>query len=315
LNLVLFTSISPLLERVALDSIRLHDTIVVDTDDSIHSRLKEIGISSIPLRSPGELNWETRDVAFKELAMPGVQMDKNFFGTTLPLWKVLSLDRYSFWYKGRQARMMYESVMALNWQKAYVPVDINHCLPFALARYSNREVVGVQTQPLRTREWLDLLNYGAFPFKRVIAADKYDYEYIGKRGVTAMLMEFSDPKPVPVTTEERKAMRAGLKIDGSIALVLFDSACEWEFRMSVEFLRQNYSKVFVYPIHHYDNANLQKLGILGGSIQAVDTLSVEPAADECIIFRYDASLLKGRRIPVRILDVSGRWLTAELSGG
>lgn len=312
MNLVLFTSISPLLERVALDSIRLTDTVVVDTDDSIHARLKEMGISSIPLRSPGELNWETRDVAFRELAMPGIQLDKPFAGTTLPMWKVLSLDRYNFWYRGRQAKLMFESLMALNWDTAYIPLDLNNSITFALARHSKRLVIGVQTSPLKTREWLGIIEFGVFPFSECIVYDKADFEFVSKRGVKASIIEFVDPVKT-VTPEERKAMRAGLRVDGSMALVLFDSQTEWEFRMSVGFLRENYNRVFVYPVHPYDSANLQKLGVLGGTISAVDTLSVETAVDEVIIYRYDASLLRGRKVPVRIVDISGRWLTAELS--
>jgi hypothetical protein len=309
MNLVLFTSISPLLESIAL----MNECICVDLDDSIHQRLKEIGISSIALRSPGDKDWESRDIGFSDLAMPGIQLDKPFGGTELPMWKVLSIDRYNFWYRGMQAKREFETVMSLKWDRGYVPLEMNHPLPFALARYSNREVVGVQTSPIRNREWLDIISFGLYPFKTSIMYRIADLQFLQKRGISSTLQEFPDPIPNPVTPEEKKAVRAGLGIDGNIALVLFDSQTEWEFRMSLPFLLENYQRVLVYPVHHYDYANLQSLGVIGATIQMVDTLSVEPAADEAIIYRYDANLLIGRRIPVRVMDLATRWNIVDLS--
>jgi hypothetical protein len=105
--------------------------------------------------------------------MPGEGLGINLPGTDLRAWKVLSLDRLSFWYRGLQAQQEYELVMALEWERAYVPLDANSPLPYALARHSGREVVGIQSGSLRTREWYDLAHAG-LPFSSVVVVDTKD---------------------------------------------------------------------------------------------------------------------------------------------
>ena len=113
-TLVVFTAISNALIATAYNAIRLGDTTCVDLDDSIHARLKDYGISSIPIRVNGDKTWEERDSEFARVAMPG-SLDFNFPGLELPIWKVLSLDRFSFWNRGIQSDSEYNAIMALNW--------------------------------------------------------------------------------------------------------------------------------------------------------------------------------------------------------
>ena len=152
------------------------DVIVVDFDDGVHSALRQNLISSIPIRIQQTRDWTTRDKSFKELFMPG-GLGFDIPTTKLEAWKMASLDRYNFWFRP-DAYSEYEMVMTLRWNTAYVPIDINHPLPWMLARYSEREVIGVQCGPIRTREFYDLIKSGSFPFKKVIMNSERDTEFL-----------------------------------------------------------------------------------------------------------------------------------------
>ncbi len=316
MNLVLFTTTSHLLEHITLESIRLHETVVVDTHDSVHARLTEIGISSIPLRSPGDRGWAERDSSFAELAMPGTQLLEPFGGTNLPMWKVMSIDRLNFWYRGKQAKNQFESIMALEWDKAFVPLDLHHPLPFALARHSGRYVIGVQVSTLRTREWLDLLSAHVPQFAEWKVGQPNEQKWLAKFGIQADLVQIEPEPTVELPSKETKtAMRKALGIpDGyKVGLVLFDSQCEWEFRQLLPTLNSMYNLIYVYPLHNYDLRNLQDVGVVGGTIRLADSLSVEAACDDAVMMRFDYSVVRGRAIPVRIMDISNRFLSQELS--
>lgn len=159
-SLFLFTTYSDFLRDTALRVLYRGDCLVADTDPGIAQALSQAKIASLPIRAVGAQSWAERDTAFKALAMPGVALDIPFPETELPMWKVLSLDRFSFWYRGLHARQEYDLVMALEWERAYVPLDFHHPLLYALARHSKREVVGIQSDSLRTREWYDLAHAG-----------------------------------------------------------------------------------------------------------------------------------------------------------
>lgn len=152
------------------------DVIVVDLDDNVHTALKQNLISSIPIRIQQTNAWTTRDKSFRELFMPG-GLGFDIPTTKLEVWKMASLDRFNFWFRP-DAYAEYEMVMTLRWNTAYVPIDINHPLPWMLARYSEREVIGVQCGPVRTREFYDLLKSGCFPFKKVIMSSERDLEFV-----------------------------------------------------------------------------------------------------------------------------------------
>lgn len=315
MNLVLFTTTSHLLEHLALESIRLHETVIVDTDDQVHKRLTEIGISSIGLRSPGDRGWGERDSAFAKLAMPGLQLQEPFAGTNLPMWKVMSIDRLNFWYRGKQAKNQYESIMALEWDKALVPLDMHNPLPLALARHSGRKVVGVQVSTLRTREWYDLLSAG-IGFDEWKVGQPAEQKWLSNFGIQSDLIQIeAEPKTETPSKESRKAMRKALNVPEGykVGLVFFDSQCEWEFRQLIPTLNSMYQLIYVYPLHPYDLRNLQDLNVIGGQMRIADNISIETICDEAILMRLEYNLSKGRTIPVRIFDITGRFLSKELS--
>lgn len=311
-TLVLFTALSRSLLSLAYDALDSGPTICVDTDDGIHAQLKQAGISSIALRVPNQRTWAERDTAFRELAMPG-KLTGNFPDTNLPAWKVLSLDRLNFWYRA-QADAEYQAVTALDFDRVIAPLSLHHPLPWRLAR--EYKVMAVQTESLRTRAWLDWLSR-PLPFDKLFVWSERDKALLapyfqGQIYVTNAGDGFS---ATPATGSERKAVRKGLEIpdNAKVGLVLFDSQMEWEFRSALADLLKTYTHLLIYPLRDYDRRNLSDYGIVtGGPLRVIDNLSVEPAADEAIVFRYDEALM-ARRIPTRVFDL-GRWESEALSG-
>lgn len=313
-TLVLASAISNSLIALAYDALDSGDTVIVDFDDEIHAQLKHFGLSSIPIRVPGDKSWAERDRSFAEKAMPG-SLDFNFPGTELPVWKVLSLDRLNFWYRGQQAQQQYEAVMGLEWGKAIAPFSLNHPLPWRLAR--QKKVIGVQTEFLRTRAWYDWLSRPIL-FEYVFVWSQREVDFLKSYYPLERLhinAVGDTPVPSPVSKEERQALRKSLNLNqqAKVGLVLFDSQTEWEFRRALPELTRQYHHLLIYPVQAHDARNLNDLGIVtAGNLRVVDAL-LEAAADELIAFRYDENMLRARRIPLRILDMAGRWESQTLA--
>jgi len=299
---------------IAYDALDSRPTIFADLDDGIHSQLKSLGISSTPIRMPGDHSWAVRDTEFAGYAMPG-SLDFEFQCTTLPAWKVLSLDRFSFWYRGRQARLEYEAVMGLNWDNAIVPLSLHHPLPWRIAK--DKPVMAVQVEPLRTRAWRDWLSRPV-PYTKVFVSSQRDADFIKQFyvGEIHLIPAGDNPVGTKVSADEKKEARKGLNIsDGArVGLVLFDSQTEWEFRKHLGEIVSVYNHLLIYPLTQNDRRNLRSIGVVNqANIRIVDSLAVEPAADEVIMFRYDDRVIPSRRVPVRIVDSSERWDSALLA--
>ena len=183
-TLVLATRLSKLFIRIAIDELmRDPDCIVVDTNPQVHQALKGQNISSIHL-SPARsvrFDWGERDANFKRLFMDGPQLKCEFPDTTLPVWKVVALDRFSFWYN-QDATELYDLIMALQWDKCITSADLNSELPWSLARYSGRPVWGVKVSSFRTREWYDLGLTSNIPFAGLYIGNESDKALLAKFG-------------------------------------------------------------------------------------------------------------------------------------
>ena len=182
-TLIVATRLSQLFVRIAIDELmRDADTIVVDTDLQVHGTLKGHNISSIHL-SPARnvrFDWGERDANFKSLFMDGDQLKCNFPSTELPVWKVVALDRFSFWFTDKESTELYDMIMALRWDRAIVSADLNNELPWSLARYSGRPVWGVKVSSFRTREWYDLGLTGNIPFTGLYIGNESDKAFLSR---------------------------------------------------------------------------------------------------------------------------------------
>ena len=186
-TLVVATSLSKLFVRVIIDALmRDSAALVVDTNAEVHGVLKAHNISAIHL-SPAKkvrLDWGERDVFFKTIFMDGPQLKCNFPNTELPVWKVVALDRFSFWFTDKESAELYDMIMALQWDRAIVSADLNSDLPWSLARYSGRPVWGVKVSSFRTREWYDLGLTGNIPFAGLYIENESDKALLSKFGQT-----------------------------------------------------------------------------------------------------------------------------------
>src|SRR3990167_7816025 len=186
-TLVLATRLSKLFIRIAIDELmRDADTIVVDTNADVHSVLKGHNISSIHLEpaKKARLDWGERDSNFKGIFMDGDQLKCNFPNTELPVWKVVALDRFSFWFTDKESTELFDLIMALQWDKCITSADLNSELPWSLARYSGRPVWGVKVSSFRTREWYDLGITGNIPFAGLYISNESDKALLAKFGKT-----------------------------------------------------------------------------------------------------------------------------------
>ena len=186
-TLVVATSLSKLFVRVIIDALmRDSAALVVDTNAEVHGVLKAHNISAIHL-SPAKkvrLDWGERDVFFKTIFMDGPQLKCNFPNTELPVWKVVALDRFSFWFTDKESAELYDMIMALQWDRAIVSADLNSDLPWSLARYSGRPVWGVKVSSFRTREWYDFGLTGNIPFAGLYIGNESDKALLSKFGQT-----------------------------------------------------------------------------------------------------------------------------------
>ena len=115
--------------------------------------------------------------------MDGPQLKCEFPDTTLPVWKVVALDRFSFWYN-QETKELYDMIDALSWDKCITSADLNSELPWSLARYSGRPVWGVKVSSFRTREWYDLGLTGNIPFAGLYIGNESDRALLSKFGQT-----------------------------------------------------------------------------------------------------------------------------------
>ena len=184
-TIIVATRLSQLLVRIAIDELmRDPDTLVVDTNAEVHGALKGHNISAIHL-SPARnvrFDWGERDANFKRLFMDGDQLKCNFPNTELPVWKVVALDRFSFWFTDKESTELFDLIMALQWDKCITSADLNSELPWSLARYSGRPVWGVKVSSFRTREWYDLGLTSNIPFAGLYIGNDVDKALLYKFG-------------------------------------------------------------------------------------------------------------------------------------
>ena len=183
-TIIVATRLSQLFIRIAIDELmRDSSVIVVDTNAEVHSVLKGHNISSIHLEpaKKARLDWGERDSNFKRIFMDGDQLKCNFPSTELPVWKVVALDRFSFWYN-QDTTELYDLIMALQWDKCITSADLNSELPWSLARYSGRPVCGVKVSSFRTREWYDLGLTSNIPFAGLYIGNESDKALLAKFG-------------------------------------------------------------------------------------------------------------------------------------
>ena len=153
----------------------LGNGIFVTTRNDSYQAMKSIGLSPILLSVETPQTWKERDAHFASIAMPGT-MNFSFVETDLPVWKVMSIDRLYFWFRGKQVFRTIETIEAFSFDKMLVSLDIHSPLPWALANL--HPVIAVQCGSILNREFSDLAPY--LPFDKILVRDEISASFLKK---------------------------------------------------------------------------------------------------------------------------------------
>ena len=235
-TLIVATSLSDIfINEILLEQTRTSgDTLIITTNADVNRTLKDIGLPSQFISSNIDESWTERDTGFRDLCMPGVFGDTMFFGTKLAVHKVLSIDRLSFWYGGRNALQLCQWIDELSWDKAIVSYDLSSHLPFYVMQSANErsvECVAVQTTSIRTKETYDIASRLTFDTFVVRQEDEAYLVSTGYKGSVVGKSLFVKTEPI-VESRENDALRKGLGFssDEHVVGVVFDKRDEWQCR-------------------------------------------------------------------------------------
>lgn len=236
-TLIIATSVSKLfLNEVLIEQTRTaNDTIVIATNADTNKTLKEIGVPSQHILPALNESQAQRDVSFRDLAMPGVFGDVTFFGTKLPIYKVLSIDRLSFWHGSQNANLLCEYIEALRWDRLIVSLDTHHHLPFYAmyeAKRRNAHSSAIKTHSIRTKEMYDMAR--RLTFDSVVVEAEEERTYLSSLGYSGEIIvrPLIERKERTVASPKRDGLRKGLGVSENerIVGIVFDKRYEWSVR-------------------------------------------------------------------------------------
>ena len=207
------------------------DTIILASSAEINRKLKDAGLPSQNIMLSISESQTERDRRFAELAMPGVFGDKKFPGTDLEVWKVMSMDRLSFWNGGINSAKFVEIIELLDWDALITDVNIYSPLPFAALSISkSRGVrsVGVQSHTLRSKEFFDIAPFLDFDEMIVYEGE----EQLAKR-TGARIIAGGAKNQKQIGAQSGQGLRSGFGIGSNTQVtgVIFDKRYEAQARM------------------------------------------------------------------------------------
>ena len=115
---------------------------------------------------------------------------------------------------------------------------------------------------------------------------------------------------------DKDSLREGFKIapQAKVAFVVWESQTEQAWRLNLAKILSIYDFLLVYP---YGPRAMRHFLTFGGGntdkILAVDDWTTRVAADEVLMFRIIEDLTTPNDPPIRVIDVSNRWLSKELA--
>ncbi len=251
----------------------------------------------------------SRDASFAEVALPGELAGETFPNTGLEIWKVLSLDRFKHWYNP-EFKFILEFLDTLSWDTLYASSDLGQTVPLmsGFQGESDRKRIWVKTEPIRTREFMDILGSGVFPFDGIITDSEDDIKFIVAHGngVRAIYATLGQEEGLRIDQSAKAQIKANLGINGNVLCVLFDKRDEWQCRSFIadKSYKKHYNHTFIYPVDQRSRQlvytsipNAHEL------LLAQDTLL--KIADSIVSFRWDDNYMKWIEIPIQIIDYNG----------
>jgi len=290
-TLVLCTQLSEVFLHVLAEEALAtsEDMLLLVTNEELAKELSRLGYSPVLFNLNTKHDWIEHDTLFAELALPGKVLNCMFPNTELGVWEVLSLDRLSFFFQGKQAQKELELLQMLRFDKAIVSLDPYHHLPWVvgqLAKQRNIPCVAAQTAKyLPTREVEDLVHSPYMDcFSEIVVGKKRDAEWLNFKPKVRYLLE--NWQPSKVTEDERKEYRKGLGLGENefVRFIVFDLPNEYEFG---QYLAQQSGRILIWPATERAK---ELLPVLHGN-RLDNALLVDwnarKAADVAVIFRND----------------------------
>ena len=302
---------------LAIQHRELGKGIFITPQKDSYQSMKSMGLSPILLDVETHQTWTERDAHFASVAMPG-SMEFGFEGTNLPVWKVMSIDRLYFWFRGKSVFRAIEAIEALSFDKLLVSLDIHSPLPWALANL--HPAVAVQCGSILSREFSDLAPY--LPFDKILVRDEISAKFLKKCGTKEdKILQASEDFPVPneVDKKQRDKIREGLGIDPTrkVVATIYDSQTEWALRRWLQAVSSSMTPqtLIIVVKNKYQRKQLYSLCcklFSGITFLVVEDQSLIYVADELVCFRLDEEMSRSINIPIKIMDVQDRFLSKEV---
>jgi hypothetical protein len=291
MHLFVITALSDLL---LLELFKCPDAMVITPIPQLANELiNNHGVQAKLLTVEGKL---ANDKLFFDEFMPGKLDGLKLHD--MPLHETMSIDRLRFWFNGEPGKRLADIILSLDLDELFISFDINHFLPWAVAKRANAYVTAIKTHPLRTREVYDLLPH--LPFDNIIVSFEDEKEYIKSLcpNIEVKISESERPTRRAVESQRKLELRDGLKLqkDATITAVVFDKRDEWQFYKFLQIGGQRLN-LMVFP---YDSRSAELFRV---PLSTYDDMGLMDVCDELVMFRFSEEVYNSAPdIPVVIYD-------------
>mgnify|MGYP001575123663 FL=1 len=318
-SLAIVSSVSDLLQYYLVREHRRTngELSIIATTQQSYQQIKQVGLSPILIQPNPKFSWAEHDQLFSKIAMWETEaLDFELPGLHLPIWKVLSLDRLSFWFGGAYSERFRRLIDLMKRDRLIVSLDMKS--PHVWG-YRDVSYTAVQTQPIRTRDVLDFAPH--LPFSQIVLRSQRDADFLKEQGYKGELdvITIDDTRPIPPREDEFLSMRQGLNIDPAekVLLVFYEGQIEWAFRRWVQkrIEKPRGEIILILPASKRDESILMATAgrmLQHVRYQIVTNWDVEVAANEIIMFQYRDDIIPFRRVPVHVMDVGDRFRSSSL---
>lgn len=311
IDLFAITSMSDIMIDFVMRSRLKNKAIVFTTNTAVYDYLTRF----MPVYFIGfddrELN---KDASFYNDFMPGNLKGIKMPGSDLEAWKVLSIDRFKFWYAPKSSRV-HDLLVNVAWDRVFVSLDMGTPLInviMATAKEKGRPCIAIKTEPIRTTEMLDMAPL--FWFEQVVVDNEDEEKFLRSAGLRKKTKIFHLNRRTDGLAESplRDALREriGATEDEKVVGVLFDKRDEWQISVFVSayFTQKgassDFSQFFIVPVDRR-SGELAKSSLPQFSHSAISTPEILQACDEIFAFRWDDIYCIGLPAPLKIIDYKG----------
>ena len=280
-----------------------HNSIVFTTDPNLYSGVVDLVSCAHLLGAIKHYGIRERDRKLFEDFMPGRMKGIDVPGSAFPAWRSLAIDRFKMWYSPGAHDVVEFINSTVSPEQLFVSVDLGSVYPVAVAMKARQsQVIGLATETLMTREFVDLSEF--LPFSHYIVDHKEEEQFLNR-----VLPE----KTVENVTEDgaiEYPSRTGIdKIspkNPGVAGIFFDARDEWQLRRFVSetnFGENGYPAVNVFPV-----SNRAKDLLISSFPNLIGHLRNPKFIKDCDIvfsFRWDSNYCRSLPVPLTIIDYAG----------